>query len=249
MGETKEHKLNKLLKKLSEIARKGPIPAVGSGDSSIGMTLLKALEIDYSSAIKPNYQGIEITARRHSHSGRANRVNLFAQVPDWNLSACKSSREILERYGYINSFGEKQLHCTVRSNHSNSQGLILEVDEGAGLLRECVKLARNDEPVAVWQLEKLQTRLEETHPETVWVKANTIKKDGKEFFHFRECTYSGHPAVGVLPILLDAGTVTVDHLIKSINGRVVEKGPLFKILPDNLDTLFPRQRKFDLLSL
>jgi hypothetical protein len=46
--------------------------------------------------------------------------------------------------------------------------------------------------------------------------------------------------VNALPTLLDAGVVTVDHLItRSLKGHVKEQGPLFKIWRRDMDLLFP----------
>jgi len=41
----------------------------------------------------------------------------------------------------------------------------------------------------------------------------------------------------------------MDHLIKrNAKGRVSEKGPSFKISPQNLDLLFPSPVEYDLLD-
>lgn len=237
-----------LFKKLSELARKGPIPAIAKGDPAVGMTLLHALGIEYSSLAKPNYFGIVVTARRRAISGRGNRVNLFAQVPDWRFSNCKSSREIVERYGYDLNPNKRQLYCTVNTRHSNSQGLVLEINRKDDNLEEIAQRAGKHEQVAIWQMKKLKERLIETHPESVWVKAIAFERDGQEFFHYRECIYSELPRANDFLELLDTGTITLDHLISMDNGRVTEKGPLFKISPTNLDLLFPSQKKFDLLA-
>jgi hypothetical protein len=43
--------------------------------------------------------------------------------------------------------------------------------------------------------------------------------------------------------LLQAGVVTMDHLIKQkSDGRVSEKGPLFKLEPSDFGLLFPHVR-------
>lgn len=238
-----------IFEKLLELARKGPIPAISRGDPAVGMTLLDALEIEYTSAAKPNYHGIVISAHRSIPAGARNRVNLFAQVPDWRMSYCKSSREIIERYGYDTGPYKRHLVCTVNSRQANSQGLMLSIDRDKSLLNEIAVLAGRHEPVATWQVSKLENRLIESHPESFWVKANVLERDGQELFHYREVVYTGPPKVDMFLVLLDSGTITMDHLIEINHGRVKEKGPLFKINPSNLELLFPAPMKYDLLSL
>ena len=66
-----------LFEKLIVLARMGSIPAISRGDFAVGMTLLNALGIEYTSINKPNFQGIVITAHRREPAGYKNRVNLF----------------------------------------------------------------------------------------------------------------------------------------------------------------------------
>jgi len=238
-----------LFNKLSKLSRDGPIPAISRGDTAVGMTLLDALGIDYSTLSKPNFHGIVVTAHRRIISGRGNRVNLFAQVPDWTLSACKSSRAVLERYGYLDGSHGRRLYCSVSSQRANSRGLILEVERRRELLMEVFEKQRKREPVVTWRVSKLKERLLETHPESVWVKAVVIERDGREFFHYREATYAGPPNADELLELLEAGTITVDHLIGKSRNRVYEKGPLFKIYPANLELLFSAPKKYDLMTM
>ncbi len=238
-----------LFKKLIELARKEPIPAIGKGDTAVGMTLLDALGIQYTSSTKPNFQGIVITAYRRVPIGIMNRVNLFAQVPDWNLSACKSSREIVTRYGYKTGPNQRRLYCTVNSQHINPQGLILEIDQGQDLMFEIAQVAKEHVPVATWKLSRLKKRLAETHPETLWVKAVVFERNGKECFHYREVIFSGLPKVDEFVGLLEAGTITMDHEIRLDENCAREKGPLFKINPSNLELLFPAPKKYDLMTM
>ena len=95
----------------------------------------------------------------------------------------------------------------------------------------------------------LERRLVATHPESVWVSANVVRRGGIEFFHYRKAAYTGPPVAKRLVTLLAEGTVTVDHL-KLERGRELraEKGPLFKIVPSNLPMLFPNSLTFDLLT-
>ena len=49
-------------------------------------------------------------------------------------------------------------------------------------------------------------------------------------------------------LLIDQGIITLDHLIKrKPDGKVVEKGPIFKIKPSGIDLLFPPSEKYSLL--
>ena len=236
-----------LADKLAEIAQRGPVEAMGAGDKSVGMTLLTLLGVEHKVTSKPAFNGIVIGARREGKVRQANRVNLFAKVPDWDFSTCKSSHEILNRYGYKRDGGLK-LYATIRARQANSQGLMLQVDQDSGLLHEVHTTDAGDVGVAAWRLSGLQDRLAERHPASAWVVATTQKAGDREFFHYRYVQFTGMPRTELLPDLLQQGTVTVDHLISLERGRAVDKGPLFKIKPNNVSALFPQSPRFDLMS-
>lgn len=240
--------MGELVGLLARISRLGPVPAVGTGDTSVGMTLLNLLEIPHSSLENPNFKGIAITARRGTRARDLNRVNLFAKVPDWNISNCKSSREIVERFGY-DRYGGRKLYCTVRARKPNNQGLMLMVDKGFSLMHE-VHLSQEGvtTPVASWRLGGLLSKLEKSHSASVWIIAVPSIKDGMEYFHFRYATITSAPRTTGFTSLIAQGTITMDHLIWERSGRVVEKGPLFKINPGNVEALFPVSAKLDLLT-
>lgn len=249
MSDNLSSRARELLGKLAEISRRGPVPAVGTGDTSVGMTLLELLDVPYSSTSKPAYDGIVLSARRGTRTRDSNRVNLFAKVPDWTLSECKSSREILNRFGYERD-GDRKLYCTVRARQPNSQGLVLTVDREAQLLRENHVATGGDvSEVAAWRLVQLEQKLLQSHAESAWIVAVPSLRDGREFFHFRFAVFTAAPRADELVTLLEQGTITMDHLIWEQGGRVVEKGPLFKIHPDNASALFPVSPRIDLLSL
>jgi hypothetical protein len=85
------------------------LPALLNADTAVGRTLEAALGIQINSSKKPDYKGIELKSFRNK---RDNRKNLFAQVPDWELSKFKSSAEILDAFGYQRQQDFK-LYCTV----------------------------------------------------------------------------------------------------------------------------------------
>jgi hypothetical protein len=233
-----------LLILLNKIAKKGPVPAMLQADTAIGRTLETMLGIDINSSKKPDYKGIELKSYRDK---RGNRKNLFAQVPDWNLSKFKSSSEILSAFGY--SRGEDfKLYCTVSAIVRNSQGLKLRMDgEISQLIENSDKSGAGD--FIVWGLDTLHKRLLEKHNETFWIAADSVTIDGKEHFQYKKVEHTKKPIVSQFDILIEQGIITLDHLIKrKPSGSVVEKGPLFKIKPNALDLLFPPSKSYLLES-
>lgn len=233
-----------LLILLNKIAAKGPVPAMLQADTAIGRTLETLLGIDINSSKKPDYKGIELKSYRDK---RGNRKNLFAQVPDWNLSKFKSSAEILNAFGY-NRGEDFKLYCTVSTLVRNSQGLKLKMDsEISQLIENSDKSSVGD--FVVWGLETLHKRLLEKHNETFWIAADSVTIGGKEHFRYKKVEHTKKPIVSQFDILLEQGIITLDHLIKrKPTGSVVEKGPIFKIKPNALDLLFPPSQSYSLLS-
>ena len=228
---------------LNKIAQKGLVPAMLNADTAIGRTLEMLLGIDINSSKKPDYKGIELKSYRDK---RGNRKNLFAQVPEWNLSKFKSSAEILDNFGY-NRGEDFKLYCTVSSIVRNSQGLMLKLDNNTRQLLENSDKS-NIGDFVVWGLETLHKRLLEKHNETFWIAADSKIIDGKEFFQYKKVEHTKKPIVSQFDILLEQGIITLDHLIKrKVTGSVVEKGPIFKIKPNSLDLLFPPSQSYNLL--
>ena len=232
-----------LLTKLKIIARKGFIPSTVAADTSIGRLLEAELGVELNSSTKPDYKGIELKSFRDR---RVNRKNLFAQVPDWNLSKFKSSREILNHFGYHRG-DDFKLYCTVSAITRNSQGLMFNIyDELNQLIENSDK--QNIGDFAVWSLEKLHKRLLEKHNETFWIAAASKHIDGIEHFQYTTAEHTKKPIVSQFDILLQQGDITMDHLIKKQpSGRVVEKGPIFKIKSGSIGLLFPPSKIYDLL--
>jgi hypothetical protein len=233
-----------LLSLLRSIAVQGAVPAMLQADTAIGRTLETLLGININSSKQPDYKGIELKSFRDK---RGNRKNLFAQVPDWEASKFKSSAEILNEFGYQRG-DDFKLYCTVSAIVRNSQGLKLKLDTDVRQLIETSDKATVGDFV-VWGLETLHNRLLEKHNETFWVATDTTIVDGKEHFIYKKVVHTKKPIVSQFDILLEQGIITLDHLIKRTSaGKVVEKGPLFKIKPNSLNLLFPPSQSYDLLS-
>ena len=234
---------DELLILLNKIASQGPVPAMLKADTAIGRTLETLLGIDINSSKKPDYKGIELKSYRDK---KGNRKNLFAQVPDWSLSKFKSSAEILDNFGY--SRGEDfKLYCTVSALVRNSQGLTLKLDSKINQLLENSDKANIGDFIA-WNLETLHNRLLEKHNETFWIAADSIIIGNKEHFQFKKVEHTRKPIVTQFDILLEQGIITLDHLIKrNSTGKVIEKGPIFKIKPNALELLFPPSQSYSLI--
>lgn len=230
-----------LLAKLKKLAQ-APIKALRSGDTGIGYTIETMLGIAANSSKQPDYFGIEIKTGRSSKT----RTTLFAQVPDWSLSPCGqktkvfekgSSAKILQKYGYQRGEDQK-LYCTISTQKKNSQGLYFHYNVAQDQLEE-----RDDEDVlvAVWPGSTLRARLYEKHAETFWVNAKSLKLSDGEYFQLIDVVHTKSPILSQLIPLIINGQVTMDHLIKKAgnNGKVTEKGPLFKINKRDLELLFP----------
>lgn len=239
----KQSVAEELLAKLKDIANQGFIPSQVDGDTAVGRTLHRLLGIQMNSSIQPDFKSIELQSHRE---GKRNRKNLFAKVPNWDLSKVNSSEEILNYFGYKRD-GERKLNCTVKTTKRNPQGLQLEVNDSKGWLIE-----NSEDPslgdFAVWEFDTLHKRLLMKHKETFWIQAESKNIDGVEHFRYTEVEHTREPIVPQFKVLIKEGGITVDHLIKrNPTGTVREKGPLFKIHPDSLDLLFPPSHQYDLL--
>lgn len=236
-----------LLGMLREVAKKGYIPSVRVGDTGVGATLEAELGIATNSSRKPDYKGIEIKAsRRHATKGARNRVTLFSQVPNWNLSQCRNGSAILASHGYAQD-GRLQLYCTV-ANTPNSQGLFLTVNESKDWLESLCKRAGSEEKVCLWMLESLRDRLQEKHRETFWVKALARGQRGStEEFSYVAVEHTRAPLVTNLEPLLSDGKITFDFTIShKPSGGVRDHGYLFKIWPKDFPSLFPPSQSYSL---
>ena len=228
-----------LLARLTSIAQGDYLEAIGSGDTAVGRTLENALGIAMNSSRNPDWHGIELKFGRRRP---AQRKNLFAQVPDWNLSPITSIRDFLGVFGYHRN-GLNRLNCTVGVT-PNSQGLYLRVDTSRSVVEE---LSQNIAfPVAlVWTLQKLSERLVEKHSETCWVTVDSKFVNGIEFFKPKLAIHTSSPRTDLIPILISGGQMTVDHMIKQQGNSVTERGPEWKVTNLGHSQLFTELSSID----
>lgn len=231
-----------LLEKLKVLARGKPLKATVKGSTAVGRAIETALGIDINSSKEPDYKGIELKSGR----GGNNRTTLFAQVADWKVSPLKKSAEILDQFGYFRD-DDFKLYCTLSARKPNSQGLQFSYNEKSDQL---IEIHESFGEVAVWPGKLLRSRLLEKHKETFWVQVESIDIDGVEHFKLISVTHTRNPMSNQLMPLLRDGIITMDHLIKrrAKDGRVSEKGPLFKMNKKDLSLLFPEPLSYSLVD-
>ena len=224
-----------LLGKLKEISVSGPHLTINPSDTGVGATLEKLLGLPINSSKKPDYKGIELKSYREF--GSSNRMNLFAQVADWSISKYKSSKEVLDEFGY-NRDGNFKLNCTISTIVRNSQGLKFFLKDNVNYLIENSD-KKDIGDFLKWDVSFLHQRLIEKHPETFWIKAKNIKRKSREYFHYTNIIHTSNPLIEQFDLLLSQGDITMDHLIKRTKtGGTKERGPLFKINKNSVGLLF-----------
>ena len=233
---------------IQEIHDHGFIPSITRGDPGVGDTLEHALGIGRNNRQVPDYRGIELKASRRRAS-TPNRCTLFDKTPDWSIGM--SERQILETFGYWgedrNRIRRYQLYCTLSARMTNTQGLSLQYNEPSDMV-EVVCDNLRPPLVTAWDMQVLRNRLLEKHPATFWVKATVERDDeGWEWFRYDHIKYTRNPNVSLFAGLIAEGIVSVDFLMHlKPNGQIRDHGFPFKIMPQDVNLLFPEVIEFDL---
>lgn len=209
-------------------------------DTGIGRTIETLLGIKMNSDKFADYKGIELKSARERKSG--NRNNLFTQTPNWDLSHCKSGREIVDKYGYFTEDGFKTIQTTVATTHP-TRNLQLSVNELDQLLELQHIRDMGHDDVAVWQLLTLHERLRTKHHETFWIKVENRIEDNKEYFQYDYILHTKNPNIGQFDVLLEQGMISVDLLLCRPSFQKSGKNGgdtySFKMKPKAMPLLFP----------
>lgn len=208
---------NELLAKLKAIHRQGFFPSITSGDPGVGDTLEHALGIRRNNLAVPDYKGIELKTTRLTRGGKkriTTRVNLFAKVPENGMSYS----QIVYEYGkwtYIADKHEDRLAIenTTFASHPNSYGLILDVDTNDDKLSIChVDENMKIRYLSYWLLTNLRKQLLIKHHETFWVQAQSIIKNGIEWFQYDKVIHTKNPNDSLFAPLLETDKIMVELL-------------------------------------
>ena len=237
-----------LLQKMKTIHNLGYIKGISHGDTNVGMTLENLLGIPPNSSKKPDYKGIEIKSSRQSIRGKQRKgdlITLFTQVPDWNRSKFKNTREILNTFGYPGKHYKLQINCNI-SNIPNTQGLYLDASNEIDLINKA-KSEKYTGDIVVWAIEELKLCLAQKHAETFWVQASRKIINGYEFFRYDLVRHTRKPNTSNLASMLDAGIIILNYAMHlKPDGGIKHHGYLFRVTKGNFSQIFPIEKIYDL---
>ena len=205
--------------KLSEINQMGYVVSLRKGNTGIGYTLETLLGLEENNLKTPDFGDLELKSHRN---GVNNRVTMFT----FNRGVWKvKPREVIEKYGYIDTNGRPSLYCTANSK-PNNQGFLAKVEQGA------VRLYHLDGSlIAEWPGERLIDRFKNKMPALLIVNADTrINSDRKEEFWFNEAYLLTKPDEENLLDLIKKDIIIVDVRMHLRENRVVRNhGTGFRI--------------------
>ena len=222
-----------LVDKLSEINQMGYIVSLRRGNTGIGYTLETLLGLGENNLKIPDLGDIELKSQRN---GVSNRVTMFT----FNKGVWKvKPREVIEKYGYIDTNGRASLYCTADSK-PNNQGLFVKVEQGT------VRLYHLDgNLVAEWTGERLIGRFRDKMPALAVVNADTrINSDRKEEFWYREAYLLTNPDENNFLDLIKKDIIIVDVRMHLRENRVIRNhGTVFRINEEFLNLCFGNREK------
>lgn len=222
-----------LKQKLSEIKRQGYVVSLRRSDTGIGYTLETLLGLKENNLRTPDFGNIELKSQRN---GVSNRVTMFTfNRGVWRVK----QKELIEKYGYVDTNGRPSLYCTVNSK-SNNQGLYLKVED------DTIRLYHVDHTlIAEWLGEVITDRFKSKMPALIVVYADTrVNSDRKEEFWFNEAYLLTNPDQDHFLDLIKKDIVIVDvrmHLRE--NNSVRNHGTGFRIEERFLNLCFRNQEK------
>ena len=213
---------HELLTKLQQVASKGWIPTIFSGDPGVGMTLESQLGIPPNSKREADYKGIELKASRIKGGSRGARVSLFSRTPDWTET---NAVRLVNEHGYIDGDGFPALRTSVYGHRQSQPGWQLLVLRQEGR----VYAFHHGEPVVHWPVDRLAAGLAK-HDRAAIVYADARGSGAQESYQYRRVTFARAPNVDRFLQLIEDGGVCLDFTLHiEPNGRSRDHGYLFRL--------------------
>ena len=171
--------LKEIQKRLEELKNRGYIPTHRKGPTGIGHTLEQELQLDENNLAIPDLGGrVELKANRKKSGSMVTLFTFNRSV--WQMP----QKEVIKKFGSIDSNGRKALYSTVFHNASNPQGLEIQIDRE----KHKVHLCNDKEILGTWSVftivGKFVTKLERLM--VVFADHKINEETDKEEFHFNE---------------------------------------------------------------
>ena len=237
--------LDELLEKMHDIYHMGFVDRWGTkGPKAVGWTLESLLGLQPNSSKNPDYKGIELKSHR---SKSKTRFTLFSHVPKWSLSRLGGTLEILNERGKFSTKDQRiSLYVSLNTKNYNTYNLRLETDYEQNLLHQIYKNGNTKEYDTSWLVTDLFDRLSKKHPNTLWVNVDSKKVNDMESFHYLSGVFTSQPDQEIFKLMLGEGLIELDYTMHiKKDGGPRDHGYLFKILPENLDSLFAFKKEYD----
>jgi len=232
--------LGELLKKFDEVKGYGWIDSMRAGDTGIGYTFETLLGIKENNDQKADFKGIEIKCKALSLQGNSSstKINLFQAGPNWITKA--STRDRIRTIGKPGKGGLYICYSQVTAN-PNNLGLLLAILESENK----IDLRKNEDPLAYWPFQQLETRLAEKHSRTAFVKARKRNTKTKTQFLYEELVYCDRPSIQRFIDLVARRNIVFEFTMsEKPDGTIRNHGYPWRLLSaEFLDQLFSFQIK------
>lgn len=233
--------LEELMQRLSIISNQWikSISPLKSSPKDVGETLEKCLGISPNSVAQADFKGaIELKCKR---AGAGNLDTLFSMVPNWEISALKSSTDIMLTYGYPSNkySGFVDLYVTV-NNKPNNQSLFLIADDDEQIIYQRSKVNGIISEVCSWEYSAVKQKLQEKHPKTAWLVAEEKVINGEIHFNYNKIQLTQRPIFSQFTTLINQGIVTYDWRgrVRTDRTGYKDKGHCYRVGPRNRSLLF-----------
>ncbi|MHA1755849.1 MAG: MvaI/BcnI family restriction endonuclease [Promethearchaeota archaeon] len=177
--------LEKLIKKLKEIKKKGYVKSLRAGSTGIGFTLESLLNIKENRSRNPDWGEYEIKTKR---KGKSNHSSLF--VPKIYYLHYNNWKEMVEDAGEPFIRGEregKSLLHGVPYKIPERNGWWMKFDENYQKLN-IYKNIDEDNTIHIGYIntDEMKTFFYQKLKKTVWIYADYKMANNEEFFHYNE---------------------------------------------------------------
>ncbi len=229
--------LKEVQSKLREIKDMGFIESLRRGPTGVGYTFESLFGVKENNLPIADIGGrVEIKSIRKDSQSLVTLFTFNRGV--WHIP----QKQLIKKYGYVDSKKRYALKNTVFYNRPAMQGISLEVDEEKNL----INLIDNDtyQILATWDVYVIVGKFMTKLSRLLMVLADRKLVDGREFFHYNEAYLLTDPSSRNFIKAFKNSSIGIDirmHLKE--NGQVRNRGTAFRIREKDLIELYKHKRR------